>query len=120
MAVSEYDNKARQVAANETRFDTYLKGQWVSGCTVYHDKGSSQSHVNELFVCEDDRRKGHGRQMMEHVVAEYPDRQLSLSVYPDNTAAILLYEQIGFTNEGPLDDCGLQLMIRKGNENDES
>lgn len=114
--MTDYQTMRRQMAENETRFDTDYKGFWVSGATVWHDKGSNQSHVNDLFVAEDVRRQGHGRQMMEHIVSEFPDRELSLMVYPDNTAAILLYEQIGFINDGPLDDGGLQYMVRKGNE----
>lgn len=116
--MSAYQTMRRQMAENETRFDTHFNNQWVSGATVWHDKGSNQSHVNDLFVCEDQRRKGHGRQMMEHIVSEFPDRELSLMVYPDNTGAILLYEQIGFTADGPLDDGGLQYMTRKGNDDE--
>lgn len=115
-----YETMRRQMGPNEIRFDTTFKGGWVSGATVWHDAGSKQSHVNDLYVDAEDRRKGHGRQMMEHLVSEFPDREFSLMVYPDNTAAILLYEQIGFVADGPLDDGGLQLMVRKGNENDES
>jgi ribosomal protein S18 acetylase RimI-like enzyme len=118
--MSDYQTKNRKMAENENRFDTHFKGAWVSGATVWHDAGSNQSHINDLFVCDEQRRQGHGRQMMEHIISEFPDREFSLMVYPDNTGAILLYEQIGFTNDGPLDDIGLQLMTRKGNDNDES
>lgn len=114
--MNHYETESKKHSENETRLDTYYKGFWVSGVTIWHDAGSLQSHVNDLFVAEDVRRQGHGRQMMEHIVAEFPTRQLSLMVYPDNTGAILLYEQIGFVSVGPLDEMGLQLMTREGTE----
>lgn len=115
-----YQTTNRKLAENENRLDTTFNGSWVSGATLFHDRDSPQSHINDLFVCAEERRKGHGRQMMEYIVAEFAGRELSLMVYPDNTGAILLYEQIGFKPDGPLDESGLQYMTRKGNDDDES
>ena len=114
--MTDYEIKSRRGETNEIRLEAFFKGEWVSGCSVWNDNGSNHSHVNGLFVAEEDRRKGYGRQMMEYIVSEFADRELSLMVYPDNTGAILLYEQIGFVAEGPPDEFNLQLMVMKGNE----
>lgn len=103
---------------NKTRYDVRQFNKWVSGCAVLHDADGFHLYVTEVFTVTTERRQGHARHLLEHLIANYGASQLSLSVYPDNTGAILLYEQLGFKPEGSLDEHGLQLMTRKGNDDE--
>jgi ribosomal protein S18 acetylase RimI-like enzyme len=55
-----------------------------------------------MWVLPSQRRRGGGRMLLEAAVAARPDdvHKLELEVYPDNEAAIALYRELGFEEEG--------------------
>lgn len=53
--------------------------------------------IEEIYLEEDSRGKGYGRQAMEWLRREYPQaRRLRLEVTQENAAAVRLYQRLGF------------------------
>ncbi|HEX6463283.1 MAG TPA: ribosomal protein S18-alanine N-acetyltransferase [Vicinamibacterales bacterium] len=64
-------------------------------CWVVFD----ELHINTLAVAPDERRKGLATLLLEHVLAEGSKegaRKATLEVRASNTAALALYERLGF------------------------
>ena len=49
--------------------------------------------------------------MLKRLRQEYGRRQIYLSVYENNVAAIAMYQQIGFQFNGELDTKGEKIMV---------
>jgi ribosomal protein S18 acetylase RimI-like enzyme len=65
--------------------------------------GGADAFVDELYVCPAFRRRGAGRQALEHVAAAarvLGARMLHLEVNRTNTGAQALYRQAGFQDHG--------------------
>lgn len=62
-----------------------------------------EAHITRVTVAEDYRRRGYGRQMVEYMLARafaLGAALARLEVREGNTAAIRLYERMGFVPEG--------------------
>jgi ribosomal protein S18 acetylase RimI-like enzyme len=78
-------------------------GELVGYCLVLPSYDGVSGWFLSLGVRPDCRKLGIGRLLTEAVLAEAdrtPLRELRLTVLPDNTAAIGLYERTGFVPEG--------------------
>ncbi|MGN7387931.1 GNAT family N-acetyltransferase [Sporosarcina sp. SAFN-015] len=82
-------------------------------------KGGGNLWIDRMMIDENFQGKGYGRHFMEllmkRVVDEYGEQPIYLSVYPENTDAIRLYERLGFVFIGEYDSKGEQIMEYKGN-----
>jgi RimJ/RimL family protein N-acetyltransferase len=77
----------------------------VGRLSVARDPHPASEHVADLglMVASDHRRQGVGRALMEAAegwAREVGVRKLELHVFPYNTAAIALYENLGYEREG--------------------
>lgn len=64
---------------------------------------ADELHINTVAVHPEYRRRGLARLLMEHVLAEAVQtgaRRALLEVRCSNSAAVRLYEELGFTSEG--------------------
>jgi ribosomal protein S18 acetylase RimI-like enzyme len=84
-----------------------LDGETVVGwCDIMVGKAANGfGHVGRLGmgVRREWRRRGIGRQLVETCLRRASEaglEKVELEVYPDNQAAVLLYEQFGFVAEG--------------------
>lgn len=82
-----------------------LDGEIVGRLSVARDPHPASAHVADLgvMVARDRRRRGVGRALMEAAESwarESGVRKLELHVFPHNTAAIALYEGLGYRREG--------------------
>ena len=85
------------VAADEERFLVLLA--LADGVPVgYLDLGLGEEddNVADLYVAPAHRRKGWGRKLLGKAVELAGDKPLTLQVDVDNTAAVALYESMGF------------------------
>jgi ribosomal-protein-alanine N-acetyltransferase len=60
-------------------------------------------HLLNIVIHPDERRKGYGRQLMRHLLAVAEDQDcgfITLEVRVSNSAAIALYEAMGFAQVG--------------------
>lgn len=79
----------------------YSDGLLVGSLVVLFRSNSGVGRVYSIAVAEQARGRGIGRRMMHRAEAEAKARgcrQLRLEVRMDNTAAIRLYESLGFTD----------------------
>lgn len=98
----------------------YADGQPV-GFAMYgwlgDGKGGGNLWIDRLLIDEKAQRRGYGRRfmemLMEKVLDEYGEQPIYLSVFPDNEAAIHLYEKLGFVLLDEYDTKGEQVM-KKG------
>jgi RimJ/RimL family protein N-acetyltransferase len=77
----------------------------IGRLSVARDPHPASDHVADLglMVAKDSRRQGVGRALMEAAerwAQEVGVRKLELHVFPYNTAAIALYETLGYEREG--------------------
>jgi RimJ/RimL family protein N-acetyltransferase len=77
----------------------------IGRLSVARDPHPASDHVADLglMVAKDRRRQGVGRALMEAAerwAQEVGVRKLELHVFPHNTAAIALYETLGYEREG--------------------
>jgi RimJ/RimL family protein N-acetyltransferase len=80
-------------------------GAVVARASAARDPHPASSHVADvgLMVAATHRRRGIGTALLESVEAwarEAGVRKLELHVFPHNTAAIALYERLGYSREG--------------------
>ncbi|MFD1206312.1 GNAT family N-acetyltransferase [Sporosarcina contaminans] len=77
-------------------------------------KGGGNLWIDRLLIDENFQGRGYGRHFMElliqRVLDEYGEQPIYLSVYPENTDAIRLYEKLGFVFIGEYDTKGEQIM----------
>jgi RimJ/RimL family protein N-acetyltransferase len=96
-AIRRYPNAAVFVADDE--------GLVVGRLSVARDQHPASRHVADLglMVAATHRRRGIGTALLQAAVdwaRQAGVRKLELHVFPYNTAAIKLYEQFGFVQEG--------------------
>jgi RimJ/RimL family protein N-acetyltransferase len=96
-AIRRYPHAAVFVAEDE--------GAIVGRLSIGRDQNPASRHVADLglMVAATHRRRGIGRALLETAVEwarESDVRKLELHVFPWNTAAIALYENFGFVQEG--------------------
>jgi RimJ/RimL family protein N-acetyltransferase len=96
-AIRRYPNAAVFVAEDE--------GRIVGRLSIARDQHPASRHVADLglMVAITHRRRGIGTKLLEAAVAwarESGVRKLELHVFPWNEAAIKLYENFGFVQEG--------------------
>lgn len=77
----------------------------VGRLSIARDPHPASDHVADLglMVAGDHRRQGIGRALMEAAeewARESGIRKLELHVFPHNTAALALYESLGYSREG--------------------
>jgi len=71
------------------------------------DPVTARGHILNLAITESERRKGYGRLLLKHVLANLRESGMSscfLEVRESNTPARRLYESQGCTESGRLDD----------------
>ncbi len=74
----------------------------IAGCVVYHDI-LGDVDITNVQVKEAFRGRGIGRELMKAAIERARDiggREFTLEVRAGNTAAISLYESLGFKTEG--------------------
>jgi RimJ/RimL family protein N-acetyltransferase len=96
-AIRRYPNAAVFVAEDE--------GRIVGRLSIARDQHPASRHVADLglMVAMSHRRRGIGTRLLEAALdwAYHSDvRKLELHVFPHNEAAIRLYENFGFVQEG--------------------
>jgi len=72
-------------------------GQIVAFCVCWIV--FEELHINTLAVAPAERRRGHATRLLRHVMAEAASRsatRATLEVRASNTAALALYERLGF------------------------
>ena len=79
--------------------------------------GEGQLWFDRLLIDKQYQHKGYGRAavaaLLKRLQQEYPSCScVYLSVYEDNTAAIRLYRQAGFSFNGEYDTKGERIMVR--------
>jgi ribosomal protein S18 acetylase RimI-like enzyme len=62
-------------------------------------------HVAELVVAPAARRNGHASALLATLLSVHPGETVTLTVAPDNDAALSLYEGFGFEQLRELPDC---------------
>lgn len=77
----------------------------VGRLSIARDPHPASAHVADLglMVAEDYRRRGIGRALMQAAetwAREVGVRKIELHVFPYNTAAVALYESLGYQQEG--------------------
>lgn len=102
----EWARRTQPAAAGTHRLVAVLDGQVVGMIGMSVEQGARRRHAASIGIGVDQRfmRRGIGRRLIEAVI-ELSDRwlnvqRLELTVFADNVAAIGLYEQCGFVQEG--------------------
>ena len=65
--------------------------------------GASEAHILNLCIAEEQRRKGLARHLLTHMIKMARQKEVQnvyLEVRPSNTAAINLYDSLGFNEIG--------------------
>ncbi|GMO15201.1 MAG: hypothetical protein Ta2E_05960 [Mycoplasmoidaceae bacterium] len=61
---------------------------------------SDKVDIIKIFVCENERKKGYGKLMMNYIQKKYKGKKVILEVNEDNTGARNFYSRIGFNQVG--------------------
>ncbi|MGL4820896.1 MAG: GNAT family N-acetyltransferase [Bacilli bacterium] len=76
---------------------------------------SGRLWMDRLLIDQAYQGKGYGRQalnqLIRHLFNVYEDETIYLSIYPENTVGIRMYESFGFAFNGELDTKGEQIMV---------
>ena len=79
--------------------------------------GGRNVWMDRLLIDERFQRRGYGRRftelLIDRMVSEYGEQPIYLSVFEENTGAIRLYEELGFTFIHEYDSDG-EMIFRKG------
>lgn len=97
-------------------------GDLLVGFAMYGYFGDLQPEeglwLDRLLIDGRYQGKGYGKSaamgLLERLRQEYGNKQVYLSVYGSNVAAISLYEQLGFRFNGKLDTKGEKIMVYEG------
>lgn len=98
----------------------------VVGFAMYGQFGDEQAEayvwLDRLLIDAQYQGKGYGQaflqMLVEYLQERYATDVIYLSVYPNNTHAIRLYERFGFMFNGEVDPNGELLMVKDVREND--
>ncbi|WP_017652004.1 GNAT family N-acetyltransferase [Fortiea contorta] len=74
---------------------------WV-GNAIDQVEGSRHAHIFLLYVTSGHRRRGIGTALMQHIenwAQQRGDRQIGLQVFSSNSAALNLYNQLGYQTQ---------------------
>ena len=95
----------------------------IIGFAMYgYMKDEKQPRVwfDRLLIDAHFQHRGYGRKTVEMMIArirqEFPGKDIYISVYEDNPAAISLYKSFGFRMNGELDINGEKIMILKSSK----
>ncbi|GKV55927.1 spermine/spermidine acetyltransferase [Sporosarcina sp. NCCP-2222] len=121
-----------QEAEHDRRFipvGLYMEDRAV-GFAMYgmfpHAENEQRVWLDRFLIDERYQHQGLGKHFLEFLLRYLTDlydcRQLFLSVYETNTAAIHLYKKFGFAFNGELDENGEKVMVKEihKHDNDES
>ncbi len=103
--ISIEEMKKRFINDKRKCFVALNKKNKVVGCALITFGSNKRKHCADflVFVKKDFRKKGIGKQLIEHLI-KYSRimklLRLELGVFSDNKPAILLYKNIGFEVEG--------------------
>ena len=64
--------------------------------TYGHEAGGRVVWIEEIYIREEYRGRGLGREFFEYVFANIPAARYRLEVEPENERAVALYEKLGF------------------------
>lgn len=64
--------------------------------TYGHEAGGRVVWIEEIYIREEYRGRGLGREFFEYVFANVPAARYRLEVEPENERAVALYERLGF------------------------
>lgn len=71
-------------------------GYGLLNITYGHEAGGRVVWIEEIYVREEYRGQGLGREFFEYVFANIPAARYRLEVEPENERAVALYEKLGF------------------------
>jgi len=98
------DFVAGNIAVGNPHFVALDGAEVVGWCDIYRSSDRGSEHVGSLGMglIPSHRGRGLGRALIEATIgaARTGFRRVELEVYASNTAAIGLYERVGFTHEG--------------------
>jgi diamine N-acetyltransferase len=84
---------------------------------LWKDQWEDRVWLDRLFIDARYQHHGLGRaalnEMLQRLYAEYGNRDIYLSVVPENHPAIALYESFGFAFNGELDIHDEKVMVKK-------
>ena len=78
-----------------------IAGLWV-GNAIDQVQGDRHAHIFLLYVVPEHRRRGVGKALMKYVenwATQRGDRQIGLQVFQSNSAALNLYNQLGYQTQ---------------------
>lgn len=116
-SVRECMNEADQF--QEWRPVGIYDGEVLVGFAMYGCFGGSkqkeQLWLDRILIDWKYQKRGYGKAavlgLLKRLRQEYGRRQIYLSVYENNVAAIAMYQQIGFQFNGELDTKGEKIMV---------
>ncbi|RZT02653.1 GNAT family N-acetyltransferase [Cuneatibacter caecimuris] len=95
-------------------------GDLLVGFSMYcrwEDKPEGRVWLDRLLIDKRFQGRGYGRFFVKALILrleqEYGCSEIYLSVYPENSGAIRLYESFGFRFNGELDTHGEHVMVRR-------
>ena len=90
-----------------------INGEFAAGANVVFMR--ARNYIDNVFTASEYRRLGCARALLEKILSECINgKRFELEVYPDNDAAISLYESLGFKIVSPKPDRhGLLKMIKE-------
>ena len=96
----------------EITFWSVWDGTTLVGCGALKDMGGAEGEVKSMRTPKALRRRGAGRAMLAHILAEARSRRyrrlwLETGSHPDFTPALELYRSVGFRVCGPFADYRL-------------
>lgn len=98
-------------------------GDTMIGFVMYgYMRNEKQPRVwfDRLLIDAHCQHRGYGRKTVETMLTriwrEFPGKDIYISAYEDNTAAISLYQSFGFRMNGELDINGEEIMVLKSKE----
>ena len=77
-------------------FEGATAGYGLLNITYGHEAGGRVVWIEEIYVREEFRGRGLGREFFEYVFANIPAARYRLEVEPENERAVALYERLGF------------------------
>lgn len=92
----EFGEKTRE----NSHFLLLKDGNDLIGFLVYRFYSKSEVMISSLFVAEEYRRKGHGKELLLQALTDikvkFPSCSIEVGVVPNNMAALVLYRSVGF------------------------
>jgi RimJ/RimL family protein N-acetyltransferase len=98
----ELANRFRQVILEGDPLFVLEEAGGIVGSLTLHSTETAGVMTVEMWVSRSHRGRGGGRKLIEAALADRPEdvHKIELEVFPENEAAIALYRQRGFEEEG--------------------